>query len=104
MLHEKITSQGVKRTVALMIADDLKEELDVFRYTVETEIDESMVYAVVRVIDDRPCCIITSTVMRHVMNVAEIYCMKYENVSYCLTTVEKRGRSIPAIEINICIY
>ena len=103
MLHETITSKGVMRTVAYLIADDLKEELAVFQeYTVETEVEDRN-YVFVRVFSDAPCCIITSPVMENIIKVYKLYRMRYTNVTAWVTTVEKRGRNIPAFQICISV-
>lgn len=87
MLHQRITEKGVMHTVACLLADDLKEALNVYKnYTVERrEWDED---ARVLVYSDTHCNILTESCVENVLEVVKVYSELYDCVDYHIGTVE----------------
>ena len=106
MLHQRITEKGVMHTVACLLAEDLRQELDIYTgYTVrKEEYDDS---AWVQVYSNKPCDIITSAAIGDVMDVLKHYCMQYFDISYhfgTITLVSGDGeRVLPCIKITISV-
>ena len=101
MIRSEIKSKVRAAKVAQELVKDLIKELDCFgTYRVKLE-NVGMYYDVV-VTSPKGCCnILTSSCIDRIMRVANMYELRYNNISYYIDVVEAEEKHLPAFIIQV---
>ena len=86
MLHEKFMSEGVRRAVVMLMADDLRQELGTFSVDYEVKVSEYGSYPCVKVIGDKHD-MITSSAIESCLDVINCYKLRYDGIVYMVSMV-----------------
>lgn len=107
MLHQEIKNAATMSQVANEIASDLRSELEVYSsYEVLTDESEDQVNVKVRDKLEGSCWIITSSVIRSIMEVLSFYTIRYSTIDYHLDSELKLAdnhqvRGVPVFVICV---
>ena len=86
MLHEEFTSEGVRRTVVMLMADDLRQEMGRFTTDYEVKVSEYGSYPCVMVMGNQ-YDMITSAAFESCLDVINCYKLRYDGIVYMVSMV-----------------
>ena len=86
MLHEEFTSEGVRRTVVMLMADDLRQEMGRFVAGYEVKVSEYGSYPCVMVMANQ-YGMISSAAFESCLDVINCYKLRYEGIVYMVSMV-----------------
>lgn len=101
MINQRIKSKRMAAKVAKELQADLIEELDCFgSYKVDMEAI-GFYHDITVTSPSRTCNIITSSVIKRILGVVEVYCKQYMDISYSFDVAKDGDKYIPAFCIQI---
>ena len=103
MLHEKFMSEGVRRAVVMLMADDLRQELGTFSFDYEVKVSEYGSYPCVKVIGDKHD-MITSSAIESCLDVINCYRLRYDGIGYFFVIEATGDGDVKKYTPEIVIY
>ena len=103
MLHEEFTSEGVRRTVVMLMADDLRQEMGRFVAGYEVKVSEYGSYPCVMVMGNM-YNMITSAAFESCLDVINCYKLRYDGIVYMVSMVAKEDGDVKTYTPAIVIY
>ena len=106
MIRKEIKSKATAVKVAKELVNDLTQELDCFG-TYEVKLENVGMYYDYDVVVTSPngCSnILTSSCIDRIMRVANMYQLRYNNISYHIDVVEAEEKHLPAFIIKVTYF
>lgn len=86
MLHEEFTSEGVRRMVVMLMADDLRQEMGRFTTDYEVKVSEYGSYPCILVMGNQ-YDMISSAAFESCLDVISCYKLRYDGIVYMVSMV-----------------